>query len=48
MKAYIVRLPEDLLEALKQHRLTTGTSAAELLRRAIRMTYSLTARLRAS
>lgn len=38
MKAFIIRLPEDLVAALKQYRQTTGTSAAEFVRRAIRLT----------
>lgn len=38
MKACIVRLPQDLVDALKEHRQTSGTSAAEFVRRAIRLT----------
>jgi Arc/MetJ-type ribon-helix-helix transcriptional regulator len=37
MKSLIVRLPEELHEALKHNRQFTGTSAAEFVRRAIRL-----------
>jgi Arc/MetJ-type ribon-helix-helix transcriptional regulator len=37
MKSLIVRLPEELHDALKHNRQFTGTSAAEFVRRAIRL-----------
>jgi len=37
MRSLIVRLPDDLHEALKQNREATSTSAAEFIRRAIRL-----------
>jgi Arc/MetJ-type ribon-helix-helix transcriptional regulator len=37
MRSLIVRLPEELHDALKQNRQFTGTSAAEFIRRAIRL-----------
>ncbi len=37
MRSLIVRLPDDLHDALKQNRQVTRTSAAEFIRRAIRL-----------
>jgi len=37
MKTCIVRLPDDLVDALKQNRQLTGTSSAEFIRRAVRL-----------
>ena len=36
-KALLVRLPTDLHEQLRQNRQRTGTSAAEYIRRAVRL-----------
>jgi Arc/MetJ-type ribon-helix-helix transcriptional regulator len=37
MKPLLVRLPEELYAQLKQNRQLTGTSAAEYIRRAVRL-----------
>jgi len=37
MKTCIVRLPDDLVDALKQNRQLTDTSSAEFIRRAVRL-----------